>query len=101
MTPTDRVRTLGAILYPDFELLDLYGPLEMFGSLGESLRIVTVSQEPGPVRSAQGPRRWRATASTTRPRSICCSCPVGSGRSPSSRTKRCTSSCARARGRPR
>jgi len=48
-------RTLGAILYPDFELLDLYGPLEMFGSLGEALRIVTIAEKTGPVASAQGP----------------------------------------------
>jgi putative intracellular protease/amidase len=53
-TPT-RVRTLGAILYPEFELLDLYGPLEMFGCLGPELRIETVAQEAGAVRSAQGP----------------------------------------------
>lgn len=53
---TDRPRTLGAILYPDFELLDLYGPLEMFGSLGpDLLRIVTVAETAGPVASAQGP----------------------------------------------
>ncbi len=55
MTSPTRVRTLGAILYPDFELLDLYGPLEMFGCLGPELRIVTVAQEAGPVRSAPGP----------------------------------------------
>jgi len=55
MTTPARVRTLGAILYPDFELLDLYGPLEMFGCLGPELRIVTVAQQAGPVRSAQGP----------------------------------------------
>lgn len=48
-------RTLGAILYKDFELLDLYGPLEMFGSLGPDLRIVTVAEKTGPVASAQGP----------------------------------------------
>lgn len=48
-------RTLGAILYSDFELLDLYGPLEMFGSLGPELRIVTVAEKTGPVASAQGP----------------------------------------------
>jgi transcriptional regulator GlxA family with amidase domain len=47
---------LGAILYEDFELLDLYGPLEMFGSLGPDLRIVTVAESAGPVRSFQGPR---------------------------------------------
>src|SRR5262245_7748053 len=55
MTTPVRVRTLGAILYPDFELLDLYGPLEMFGCLGPELRIETVAQEAGAVRSAQGP----------------------------------------------
>ncbi len=48
-------RTLGAILYNDFELLDYYGPLEMFGSLGKDLRIVTVAERAGPVRSTQGP----------------------------------------------
>jgi transcriptional regulator GlxA family with amidase domain len=48
--------TLGALLYPDFELLDFYGPLEMFGSLGEDLRIVTLAQQTGPVPSTQGPQ---------------------------------------------
>jgi len=48
-------RTLGALLYPDFELLDLYGPLEMFGTLGPALRIVTIAEQPGPVKSFQGP----------------------------------------------
>jgi putative intracellular protease/amidase len=53
---TSSARTLGAIFYPGFELLDIYGPLEMFGSLGpDRLRIVTVAEKPGPVASAQGP----------------------------------------------
>lgn len=56
MTTQASPRTLGAILYDDFELLDLYGPLEMFGSIGPSLRIVTVAAQPGPVRSFQGPK---------------------------------------------
>ncbi len=47
---------LGAILYNDFELLDLYGPLEMFGSLGDDVQIITVAQETGPVKSFQGPK---------------------------------------------
>jgi putative intracellular protease/amidase len=54
--PAARARTLGAILYPRFELLDLYGPLEMFGALGPELRIVTVAEQAGPVASFQGPR---------------------------------------------
>ena len=55
MTAAARSRTLGAVLYPGFELLDLYGPLEMFGSLGPDVRIVTVAEQAGSVRSAQGP----------------------------------------------
>jgi putative intracellular protease/amidase len=50
-------RTLGAIFYEGFELLDVYGPLEMFGSLGpDLLRIVSVAERPGAVASAQGPQ---------------------------------------------
>ena len=56
MTAHAATRTLGAVLYEDFELLDLYGPLEMFGSVGPALRIVTVAAGPGPVRSFQGPK---------------------------------------------
>ena len=36
MSQTQRTRTLGAIFYERFELLDYYGPLEMFGSVGRS-----------------------------------------------------------------
>ncbi|MSR13306.1 MAG: DJ-1/PfpI family protein [Gammaproteobacteria bacterium] len=55
MTTSPKPRTLGAILYPDFELLDYYGPLEMFGSTGNGLKIVTIAQKAGPVPSVQGP----------------------------------------------
>lgn len=48
--------TLGALLYPDFELLDLYGPLEMFGTLGDDINIVTIAETMGPVASTQGPK---------------------------------------------
>ena len=56
MTETQRTRTLGAILYERFELLDYYGPLEMFGSVGPELRIVTVAEKTGPIASVQGPK---------------------------------------------
>ena len=56
MTTSLSPRTLGAVLYEDFELLDLYGPLEMFGSVGPALRIVTVAASLAPVRSFQGPK---------------------------------------------
>ena len=53
---TPKGRTLGAVLYEDFELLDLYGPLEMFGSIGTDLRIVTIAEKTGPVTSFQRPK---------------------------------------------
>jgi transcriptional regulator GlxA family with amidase domain len=49
------MKTLGAILYENFELLDLYGPLEMFGNIGPDFQIVTVSEQQGAIKSAQGP----------------------------------------------
>ena len=51
---TDKTRTLGILLYPDFELLDVYGPVEMFAYVGDELRLVSVAENAGPVRSAQG-----------------------------------------------
>lgn len=47
-------KTLLAVLFPNFELLDLAGPLEMFGNLGTEVRVVTVAQRAGEVGSAQG-----------------------------------------------
>lgn len=49
-----KTRTLGVLLYPKFEALDVYGPVEMFGNVGKRLKIVTVAKQPGPVASAQG-----------------------------------------------
>ncbi|MGI9325011.1 MAG: DJ-1/PfpI family protein [Pseudomonadales bacterium] len=47
---------LAAILYNDFELLDLFGPLEMFGTLRDEIEIVMVAEQPGLVSSYQGPQ---------------------------------------------
>ena len=47
---------LGVVLYNDFELLDAYGPLEMFGCLGAELEIVVIAEQKGPVRSSGGPQ---------------------------------------------
>lgn len=49
-------RTLGVVLYPRFELLDVCGPVEMFGNLGGRIKVVMVADTAGPVASAQGPR---------------------------------------------
>src|SRR5262249_42217291 len=50
------IRTLGALLYEDFELLDLFGPLEMFGNMQGAVEVRAVAECAGLVRSAQGPR---------------------------------------------
>jgi len=47
---------LGAVLYNDFELLDAYGPLEMFGCLGNDLEIVVIAEHKGGVKSSAGPQ---------------------------------------------
>lgn len=49
-------RRLGAVLYNDFELLDAYGPLEMFGCLGDQVEIVVIAEQKGPVKSSGGPK---------------------------------------------
>ena len=55
MTDVHR-RRLGVVLFPVFELLDVFGPLEMFGILQDRIELVTVAERPGPVTSAQGPQ---------------------------------------------
>ena len=51
-----RPRRLGVVLFPEFELLDVFGPLEMFGMLKDAVDIVVVAERKGPVTSAQGPQ---------------------------------------------
>ncbi len=48
------MKTLVAVLFPNFELLDLAGPLEMFGNLKDRLEVLTVAERTGEVASAQG-----------------------------------------------
>lgn len=48
-------KRLGVILYPEFELLDVFGPVEMFGNLTGQVEVTMVGEQPGTVRSAQGP----------------------------------------------
>jgi transcriptional regulator GlxA family with amidase domain len=54
----ERLRTLGVLLFPGFELLDVFGPLEAFGIRAARglFEPVLVGQHAGPVESAQGPR---------------------------------------------
>ncbi|XOV84474.1 MAG: DJ-1/PfpI family protein [bacterium] len=47
---------LGVVLYEDFELLDAYGPLEMFGCLAADIETVVIAEHKGPVKSTGGPK---------------------------------------------
>ena len=48
-------RRIDVVLFEDFELLDVAGPLELYGALPEHFELSLVGPHAGPVRSAQGP----------------------------------------------
>ena len=50
------MRTLGVLIFPEFKLLDVFGPLEMFSMLPEDFTIRLVAERERSVASAQGPR---------------------------------------------
>ena len=45
--------TIGIIIYPGFEVLDVYGPLEMWANVA-GFDVLLIAEEAGPIRSAQG-----------------------------------------------
>ncbi len=47
---------VAAVLFDGFELLDAFGPLELFGLATDEFRTILLGPSAGPVRSAQGPR---------------------------------------------
>ena len=53
------MKTLGTVLFPGFELLDVSGPLEVLGNLNFAeplFQLASVAESAGLVASAQGPR---------------------------------------------
>lgn len=48
--------SLAVVLFEGFELLDVFGPLEMFGSLPEQFEIFLVAETGDIVASSQGPK---------------------------------------------
>ncbi|MEK9904062.1 MAG: DJ-1/PfpI family protein [Rhodospirillales bacterium] len=48
-------RSIGALVFPGFELLDMFGPLEMFGMLEDAPTIKMIAATMDPVASRQGP----------------------------------------------
>ncbi len=47
---------ISAVIFPGFELLDVFGPLEMFGLLGERARIQLIADRVDPIASSAGVR---------------------------------------------
>lgn len=50
------MKTLAALVFPGFETLDYFGPMEMLGGLGNETEIITVAQNADPVPSVHGQR---------------------------------------------
>ena len=48
------MRSLGVLLFPEFELLDVFGPLEMYGILSEQFEIHLVGETRGGDRQSSG-----------------------------------------------
>ena len=55
MPNPDRPRRVGVVLFDRFELLDVFGPLELLGVLPDRFELNMIGPAAGPVRSAQGP----------------------------------------------
>lgn len=55
MPSSDQPRRVGVVLFDRFELLDVFGPLELLGVLPDHFELSMVGPTAGPVRSAQGP----------------------------------------------
>lgn len=50
------MKTLAALVFPGFETLDYFGPIEMLGGYGQETQLITVAQTLDPVASVHGQR---------------------------------------------
>ncbi|WP_108882378.1 DJ-1/PfpI family protein [Anderseniella sp. Alg231-50] len=50
------MRSIAALVFPGFETLDLFGPIEMFGMLPEEFSLSIVAEQEGEVASTHGQR---------------------------------------------
>ncbi|MCU0829013.1 MAG: DJ-1/PfpI family protein [Tabrizicola sp.] len=47
------MRRVGALIFPGFELLDVFGPMEMFGMLDTEFSLELIAETSGPIQSKQ------------------------------------------------
>lgn len=59
---TDDLRRISIVLFEGFELLDVFGPVELFGMLPDRLTVEYLGPEAGPVASSQGAQVTATTA---------------------------------------
>jgi len=50
------MKTIAALVFPGFETLDYFGPMEMLGGMGGETKIITVAPTADPVASVHGQR---------------------------------------------
>ena len=53
---SDRPRHIATVLFDGFELLDVFGPLEIFGIIPDRFTMSLIGPAAGSVRSAHGPQ---------------------------------------------
>ena len=50
------MRNMAALIFPGFQTLDYFGPIEMLGGFRDKIEIITVAKEAGPIPSRHGQR---------------------------------------------
>ena len=50
------MKKIGALVFPNFELLDMFGPLEMFALMGDEVEVTMIGQNGGVVGGRGGPK---------------------------------------------
>jgi len=63
-----RRREVTTVLFEGFEVLDVFGPLEVFGVAGQRFNLTMLGPKAGPVQSAQGPAAVAEVAYRDAPR---------------------------------
>jgi putative intracellular protease/amidase len=54
-TSDDKKLVLGMVVFEGFQLLDTFGPLEMFGALKDKVTILIIGEKAGTIKSTAGP----------------------------------------------
>lgn len=65
-------RSIGVLLFEGFELLDVFGPLEMYGMAADHFDIRLVYEDGSVIASRQGPKSIVDVPLTMHKSLICC-----------------------------